>query len=514
MSRHWRLLLCWAALLPGTAVAQGVVTSAAPDRVAVTVYRDPNRAAATAPDLSWLNGYALITETRQVSIPAGESTIRFEGVAGGILPQSAIVAGFPEGIVERNRDAYLLSPATLVDRSLGQRVHLRRTSTATGAVREQEAVVRSGADGAVVLQTAEGFEALRCTGLAETLVFDGVPEGLTARPTLSVRTRASQPVTATITLSYLASGFDWQANYIAYLSADGNRVDLFAWLTLASNDETNFVNADTQAVAGRLNREDAERGEREGGPLNLRCWPQAEPIVVAEDEIELQQANVAEELLRELPGAEAIVVTGAMIAQRENLGDLKLYRIPEPVTVAANSQKQVALLEQRGVRAALVYRQRLDPDGDSGSPEPSIRYLVTRNREAEGLGIPLPAGGVVLFATGAGRPVLIGEGSLDDRAVGDDVEIRLDEALGVRTTVEQLGEDEEQDRWRDYQLIVTNDQTVPVSFEAEFAVDDDDDLRPQSRLSRRNGRPLWAATVPANGRATLRYRIVERRSED
>ena len=58
---------------------------------------------------------------------------------------------------------------------------------ATGAVREQEAIVRSGAGGAVVLETEAGFEALRCTGLHETLVYDRVPPGLSARPTLSVR---------------------------------------------------------------------------------------------------------------------------------------------------------------------------------------------------------------------------------------------------------------------------------------------------------------------------------------
>ena len=84
--------------------------------------------------------------------------MRFEGVAGGILPQSAIVTGLPEGIVERNRDAYLLSPATLLDRSLGLRVHLRRTSRATGRVREQDAIVRSGAGGAVIVETEGGFE--------------------------------------------------------------------------------------------------------------------------------------------------------------------------------------------------------------------------------------------------------------------------------------------------------------------------------------------------------------------
>ena len=35
--------------------------------------------------------------------------------------------------------------------------------------------------------------------------------GLSVRPTLSVRARSDRPVAATVTLSYLASGFDWQA---------------------------------------------------------------------------------------------------------------------------------------------------------------------------------------------------------------------------------------------------------------------------------------------------------------
>ena len=203
------------------------------------------------------NGYALISETRQVTLPAGESELRFEGVAGGIIPQSAIVSGLPQGLVERNRDAYLLSPGTLLDRSLGKRVHLRRTNAA-GKVTEQEAVIRSGIDGAVVLQTAAGIEALRCAGEKGTLVYDEVPSGLSAKPTLSVRVRSAQLLEATVTLSYLATGFDWQANYVAQLSPAGDRVDLFAWLTLANGDETGFANAQTQAIAGKLNRESVE----------------------------------------------------------------------------------------------------------------------------------------------------------------------------------------------------------------------------------------------------------------
>ena len=514
------LLLFALAFAGGSAPAQTIVSSPAPDRVAVTVYRDPDRGAGEDPRLDWLNGYALISETRRISVPAGESTIRFEGVAGGLVPQTAIVTGFPDGIVERNRDAFLLSPATLLDRSLGRRVHIRRTSHATGAVREEEAVVRSSADGAVVLQTAQGYEALRCTGLSETLLYDRLPPELTPTPTLSVRTRAAQPVTATVTLSYLASGFDWQANYIVNLGADERRADFFAWLTLASTDETSFANADTQAVAGQINYEAPDPQPREGGPLSLDCWPWSTTSNIPLEEF----ARMADARARGRGGVWSdgsnVVVTGTRVrspnlestspvtvvsAQQENLGDLKLYRIPEPVTVAANSQKQVALLTRPRVRVEMVYRQRILGlvTNVEGVPEsqPVPLFLVSRNREPDGLGLPLPAGSVLLYAPGPDRPILLGQGSVADRAVGEDVEIEFEEAAGVRTLVELVRETPHSQEFR---LTVTNDQRRPVRFEAEFPLAGYD-FRANHRLGRRDGGRFWATTVPANGSVILRF---------
>ena len=494
--------------------AQTIVTSARPERVGVTIYRAPNRAPDTAIDLEWLEGYALISETRRIALPAGESEIRFEGVAGGIVPQSAIVSGFPEGIVERNRDAYLLSPGTLLDRSLGRRVHLRRTSRATGAVTEQDAVIRSGADGAVVLQTEAGYEAMRCTGQSETLVYDQVPAGLSARPTLSVRARSSGPITATVTLSYLSTGFDWQANYIANVSPDGSRVELFAWLTLASMDETSFRDADTQAVAGRLRHADVEQEEVAGRGISLRCWPQdttSTPRPVPQGNLNGRVTGTvrAEDLLNSLPqvfaGQGEDVIVTATRARQENLGDVKLYRIPEPVTVAAHSQKQVAFLEQPSVVTQLVYRSRILTSSDDAG-DPPRRLLVTRNRPEEGLGVPLPAGAVQIFSAAAdGRPLLIGETSIGDLAIGEEVEIDAGEASGVTVAYE---EPDSGRHWEDHRLTVTNDHATPVRYEAEFDVDTGERFRPRERLPRRHGRPLWAVTVPANGSATLDYRTI------
>src|SRR5687768_5206929 len=141
-----RLLpLLFALGLAAQAGAQTIVTSPAPDRVAVTVYRDTDRGLNPL-NLQWLGGYALVSETRRVRLPAGTSDLRFEGVTSGIVPQSAIVTGLGEAVLEKNRDARLLSPGALLDASLGERLLLRRTSRATGQVRTQEAIVRATAD--------------------------------------------------------------------------------------------------------------------------------------------------------------------------------------------------------------------------------------------------------------------------------------------------------------------------------------------------------------------------------
>src|SRR3546814_9412789 len=127
-------------------------------------------------------------------------------------------------------NAALLSPAALLDGTLGNRVNIRRTHPATGKVTEEEAIIRSGPDNAVVLQTADGFEGLRCSGLPETLVYDSIPAGLSAKPTLSVTTRSPEATTADVTLTYLATGFDWAAYYVARVNDDGKTLDLFGWL--------------------------------------------------------------------------------------------------------------------------------------------------------------------------------------------------------------------------------------------------------------------------------------------
>ncbi|HQS98192.1 MAG: hypothetical protein B7X90_17855 [Novosphingobium sp. 17-62-19] len=431
------LLLC--ASTP--ALGQSMVTSSAPDSVSVSVYRAPDRASDRAMELSWLEGYALITEKRTVEIPAGKATIRFEGVAAGLFPESAIVTGLPSGVREKNLDADLLSPRSLYARMFGRPVTLRRTLPGNGGIREERAVIRSAPDGAAILQTAAGFEVANCGGLDDEILYVEAPKDLSARPTLSIETESTGPQKVTLSLSYLAWGFDWQSNYVIHMNPDGRTADLAAWVTLASSDSSSFADAETAVIAGEVNREDAARGARPSGDnLVLQCNlsplppppppppppPMAPaPAMMMDEEASIMVTGMA---------MRAMKMEAPVTVVQEGLGDLKLYRVPVPVTVAANAQKQVALAQKTGVKMQALYRAEVW-EGDVREVRQMLR---TRNRKEEGLGLPLPGGPVTVFEPFGETTLLAGEGGLQDRAVGEDVEILLSPATQVTAEIEEL----------------------------------------------------------------------------
>lgn len=504
-----RALLIALVALGGAARAQDVQTSAAPDKVAVTVYRAPDRDAAQKIELGWLGGYALITETRTIAIPAGRATIRFEGVASGILPESAIVTGLPADVREKNLDGDLLSAASLYARGYARPVTLRRTRE--GKTVEERAVIRSGPAGAAIVETDRGFEVLNCGPTEDAIVYDGVPPGLSARPTLSVQTDSPRAERATITLSYLAWGFDWQANYIATLRQAGGMgstvsADLFAWVTLASTDMTSFVDAETMVVAGKVNRTTGRTRHpfESAESLEFRCYLAAPLSAPAPPPPPPPPPAMAAPM-----ESTEIVVTAQRMSlarqvEQEALGDLKAYRVPEPTTVAAKSQKQLAMIARSAVPVRIVYESRID-SSDAGQPQIVLRAV---NKADRGLGLPLPAGPVALFERQASargeRELLIGESATDDKAVGEDVEFKFDSAVNVTAELRRIFEGQ---TYRRTELTVRNANPFAIAYEADFQLDGA--LRkPSARLTRKHGRERWVATVPANGSVTLRFNEV------
>jgi hypothetical protein len=524
----------------------------------------------------WPGGYALITETRTINVPQGDSVIRFENVAEGLLPETAIVTGLPSGVREKNRDARLISPAGLVDAYLKRRVTIRRTDPATGKVREESAIIQSGPDGGVLLRTAQGVEALRCSGLPERMIYDGVPETLSAKPTLSILTRSNREVTATIQLTYMSQGFDWSANYVGHIAPAGDKMGLFAWLTVANGGQQSFRNARLQVIAGKPNK----RPNNPPPPppqtaLNLQCWPaditsthpvtefvplplppgndlsryniigrnaagsfetrkqrkrreRLESYMDSEDVSEVIVTasraggqSVRRPKLRQVspmsvmssdvmmpmsapppPPPPPVMAENVAIAQGakagvEDLGDLKLYRVPMRVTVAAQSQKQVAMIEQPAAEIVRIYSVNAYAGGPQALPMPFL--LRTKNVKEKGLGLPLPAGQVALFEMARNQSLLVGEQSLADHAIGEEIEFQIGKSPDVQWTLTRTEEAGGKQTWH---AEITNARDVPVKAEIIIPFETAEKTKD---LERRRGGWALPLDVPANDKAAITY---------
>ncbi|GAA0338396.1 DUF4139 domain-containing protein [Sphingomonas oligophenolica] len=447
------------AVLPVSATAQTQLPNRqggnAQGDVAITIYS---------------NDVALIQDTRQLTLPAGVSRQDFPDVSSNIRPATVRLSAAGTEIVEQNYDYDLLSPTALMEKAVGQNVTLIRTNPATGVETREVAKVLASNDG-VVLQIGNRIEVLREDGLPVRVVFDSLPPNLRARPTLSVTldTRAAGP--RPVTLSYLASGFSWSADYVALFDEAKSVIDVQGWVTLQNNSGTSFPDADTLLVAGNP----GANGNRNTGYAPGRN-----------------------------PGTET--------AARARLGDYYLYPIKNRTTLAANQQKQVSFLNVSSVPARKAYEFRNAWLNAPSDPQSAATVLEFSSSKEGGLGDALPAGTVRVYIRDAkGQPQFIGENSIGHTPMGSSLALKTGEAFDVKVKpVVESRTRQGSSRWRSamrYSFTNARPEAVTVDLVQaglDSGYDDTriiDESQPSERRS--SNEAVWHVSVPANGEATL-----------
>ena len=501
------------------------VVSPAPDAVRVTIYRNPGSPIGVEydeddeeeydDDEDNTSGLVMVSETRTIDIPAGDSRVVLLGVADAIVPQTAAIEGLPGVILESNFDYDLLTPGAVIAKSHGERVRLVRTDTASGRTTEREAVLRTGPQG-VVLDIDGRTEVLGCSGLTEKLIFPRVPAGLADEPKLSMKVRAAAAGRHTVQLSYLALGLDWSADYVASIDPDGRTLNLTGWITLVNRSGTTFAHTPAEVVAGRLARDEEET--RPPGPTLIEessaCWPIGSFFQEARFFKRAPPAPAAPMLARgyALGNAELqeviVTATNRTQAQMRELGDYKLYAVPEPTTIAARQSKQVLFLGQARVPFSRVYTFTANEDTMMGEndfePRQPIVTLRLQNKQSDGLGKPLPAGVVSVMEPGIPGVMLAGQDEIDDIPVGLPVELELGTAMDI--WIEPRVTEERRNRF-DFEVRLGNDKPVPITLEyRQSSLGEGFRIVRESRAhTLKKGNPQWTFRLRPGGRAVLRY---------
>ncbi|MBL8560507.1 MAG: hypothetical protein JNM47_17435 [Hyphomonadaceae bacterium] len=492
------------------------VQASAPKAVSVTIYRD---------------NLALITETREVELPGGPARVVFDGVLDQAIPQSAILRGFEGAEAERNFDFDGLNGRALLLRSIGDEVVIRRTNRGNGVVVEETAVIQAAGDG-VTLKFPDRYEALGCSGTPEQIIFPRIPDGLRARPALSTLLTDTPAGRREITLSYLATGIEWQTDYVITLNEDATRADVTGWITVENAGEEGFADATVGVVAGDLSRTFSDVARANFNRMAQRaCWsmdtttdfppdyfsagipppPPPPPPMMAAPVAEMARAK-----------DDQIMVTGSRIPAREELGDYQLYRFPERTTVAPRQTKQIVLIAKPDVAIDRVLRWRVDDVRNTDRDPDSLDVVLrSRNEEARGLGEPLPKGEVNVYAPYRQHGLLVaGSDSTRDTPVGVEWEMTIADSFDVtarRTTARFTTAALPGDRRRitaDVEIEVANATNRPQNAEIAQGI-----LGASQRLSNarwngvatqpgvKDGEPLFRLTLAPNARGVLSYRI-------
>jgi len=369
----------------------------------------------------------------------------------------------------------LLTPQTLLEKSVGQTVRLVRTNYETGEDTFEEGVLLSTAGG-ITVRVGDRIE----TNYPGRIVFDEVPENLRARPTLVVDLEADGSGDAEASLSYLTGGLSWKADYVAELSPDESTIDLNGWVTLTNTSGTQYRNATLQLVAGDVNR-------------------------------------VQEMLFRESEMVTMDAAAPASSMTEESLLDYHLYTLDRPTTIAENQTKQVALLSGTAIPVRKEYRFEniayafRNPMGEIERVDATV-FLEFTNDEASNLGLPIPAGVLRVYkADSAGRVQFVGEDSVDHTPKNELVRVTLGRAFDVTARPVQTEFDRISNHVYEtaFEITFKNAKPEPVTVRFVEGVDGDWQVLQESHEHERIDafRVAWTIDVPAEGESVLTYKM-------
>ena len=444
--------------------------------VAVTIYNE---------------SLALIKDTRRIALNPGLNVLALREVSGQMRPETASLRSLSSpgslALLEQNFNFDLLTPEKLLEKNVGRTVRIVRVHPTTGAETVESATVLA-ATGGVVLKIGDRIE----TGLPGRIVFDGVPANLRDRPTLVSELTSSRGGAQTVELSYLSGGLAWKADYVAELNASDNALDLNGWVTLTNKSGTAYPNAKLQLVAGDVNRVREE----------IRYAAKA-------------MADMA--VARAAPASQM---------QQESLFEYHLYTLSRPTTIADNQTKQVALLSaaQVPVVKELVllgtdyyYRSSV---GNVGQKMKVGVYVQFENRENARLGIPMPKGVVRVYKKdSSGNAQFIGEDRIDHTPKNEKVRLKLGDAFDVTADKKQTDfkRRDAPNPWHysfesAYEIVLRNAKKEPVTVVVREPVPGDWQMLEQSHAHEKvaAGTAEWKIKVPAEGNATLKYRVLVR----
>lgn len=345
------------------------------------------------------HGQVLVNEVRSMQLPQGTGLVEFSGVAETVdaptLQVRSRTAAKEFSVLDMNYEYDLINVQNLLDRYVGEMLQVilpdphDREATVV-----RTATLLSNNDRPIFEVDGQIY-----VGSYESIFLAEIPKGLRPRPTLVWLVNNNGPETQDIEVSYLADDMGWTADYVLKVDRDNEQAALSGWVTLDNQTGMAFDNASLKLVAGEVN------------------VVRPEPVKMRRDMV--MAAPMAAESM-----------------QQEEFFEYHLYSLPRSVDIANRQTKQVSLLQAPQMRLdkKLVSRFAQYPHPGQGSIKQNVEvFLVFKNSQDNGLGLPLPKGVVRAYQESSdGSTLFIGEDRIEHTPRDADVELKMGQAFDVK----------------------------------------------------------------------------------
>ena len=200
-------------------------------------------------------GFALVRDTRGITLKQGMNSIEVEDVAARIDPTSilfkTLTAPNSVGILEQNYQYDLISPDNILNKSVGERITFTSFDTNGKPFTQTGVLMAPPSNGGVVIKMDDGSMVLRPQGQVS---LQKMPEGLHPKPTLNWLLQSDRAGDQDAQISYITDGIGWKADYVALVNKDDTALDLTGWVTLDNKCGATYSDAKLTLMAGDVRR--------------------------------------------------------------------------------------------------------------------------------------------------------------------------------------------------------------------------------------------------------------------
>jgi hypothetical protein len=428
---------------------------------------------------------ALVRDVRQLTLPSGNFSLKFEDVAAAINPATVHFRSLSEpaklSVLEQNYEYDLLDPAKLLQKYVGREVTLVRAEEENNTTKwvDTKALLLSDNSGPV---WKIGDEIV--TGIpTDQYRFPDLPENLYSKPTLLWLLDNSGAKSQRVEASYLTNSMNWNADYVLTVARDDKSADLDGWVTLTNNSGAAYKNAKLQLVAGELHR--------------------VAPVARA----------------KALDGIVGGALGSVQQFEQENFSEYHLYSLARRTSIEDKESKQISLLNATGVSVEKLflvtgqsYFYRNAQAIGNPIPQPVQVNYRFKNEEKSSLGMPLPAGTVRVYqADSRGGIQLVGEDSINHTPKDETVTIHVGDAFDI------VAERKETDFKKlsnnlyefEYEIKLRNHKDSDVTVEVREPIGGDWEIVKSNHDATKLDATTLGFKIPVakNGTATLDYRV-------